>query len=193
MRARNCGTGRGHGPVAVGGGHLVAFLGVFLGHLVLEAGIDFVDRGGVKLERVGHVDGTGGMCERGHHEAGGKGRGGGEKLAFHNVHSPFRSLDAKVTRGGALHNSIVIEPNYYVSKPCPCVRGGRCARQVRRAGITLAACVSTVRLWAGCVLPRDRRGAILGCVQVTGDERSEERRVGKECVSTCRSRWSPYH
>src|SRR3546814_4245698 len=28
---------------------------------------------------------------------------------------------------------------------------------------------------------------------VTTPERSEERRVGKECVSTCRSRWSPYH
>src|SRR3546814_11946491 len=27
----------------------------------------------------------------------------------------------------------------------------------------------------------------------TRAERSEERRVGKECVSTCRSRWSPYH
>src|SRR3546814_6994660 len=26
-----------------------------------------------------------------------------------------------------------------------------------------------------------------------GHIRSEERRVGKECVSTCRSRWSPYH
>src|SRR3546814_2634410 len=26
-----------------------------------------------------------------------------------------------------------------------------------------------------------------------GGYRSEERRVGKECVSTCRSRWSPYH
>src|SRR3546814_7874691 len=26
-----------------------------------------------------------------------------------------------------------------------------------------------------------------------GEQRSEERRVGKECVSTCRSRWSPYH
>src|SRR3546814_1831265 len=26
-----------------------------------------------------------------------------------------------------------------------------------------------------------------------GERRSEERRVGKECVSTCRSRWSPYH
>src|SRR3546814_4321335 len=25
------------------------------------------------------------------------------------------------------------------------------------------------------------------------DSRSEESRVGKECVSTCRSRWSPYH
>src|SRR3546814_16340423 len=28
---------------------------------------------------------------------------------------------------------------------------------------------------------------------VAGIERSEERRVGKECVSTCRSRWSAYH
>src|SRR3546814_13337912 len=27
----------------------------------------------------------------------------------------------------------------------------------------------------------------------TGAMRSEERRVGKECVSTCRSRWSPDH
>src|SRR3546814_2132765 len=25
------------------------------------------------------------------------------------------------------------------------------------------------------------------------EDRSEERRVGNECVSTCRSRWSPYH
>src|SRR3546814_6344200 len=28
---------------------------------------------------------------------------------------------------------------------------------------------------------------------VSARQRSEERRVGKECVSTCRSRWSPYH
>src|SRR3546814_12348677 len=28
---------------------------------------------------------------------------------------------------------------------------------------------------------------------IADGERSEERRVGKECVSTCRSRWSPYH
>src|SRR3546814_18571141 len=30
-------------------------------------------------------------------------------------------------------------------------------------------------------------------VQRRTHRRSEERRVGKECVSTCRSRWSPYH
>src|SRR3546814_12937763 len=30
-------------------------------------------------------------------------------------------------------------------------------------------------------------------VPPTTKERSEERRVGKERVSTCRSRWSPYH
>src|SRR3546814_15035141 len=29
--------------------------------------------------------------------------------------------------------------------------------------------------------------------ELIGFRRSEERRVGKECVSTCRSRWSPYH
>src|SRR3546814_13098920 len=29
--------------------------------------------------------------------------------------------------------------------------------------------------------------------RLCGGRRSEERRVGKECVSTCRSRWSPYH
>src|SRR3546814_18784257 len=30
-------------------------------------------------------------------------------------------------------------------------------------------------------------------VVIKRHHRSEERRVGKECVSTCRSRWSPYH
>src|SRR3546814_10479879 len=30
-------------------------------------------------------------------------------------------------------------------------------------------------------------------IRVARAERSEERRVGKECVSTCRSRWAPYH
>src|SRR3546814_3139805 len=30
-------------------------------------------------------------------------------------------------------------------------------------------------------------------IEANPDHRSEERRVGKACVSTCRSRWSPYH
>src|SRR3546814_17883255 len=37
---------------------------------------------------------------------------------------------------------------------------------------------------SGELLPKDASGAY---------QRSEERRVGKECVSTCRSRWSPYN
>src|SRR3546814_10068805 len=39
----------------------------------------------------------------------------------------------------------------------------------------------------------DLQGRALLGDRLGGGERSEERRVGKECVSTCRSRWSPYH
>src|SRR3546814_16364684 len=35
--------------------------------------------------------------------------------------------------------------------------------------------------------------APLGLYRVEAMQRSEERRVGKECVSTCKCRWSPYH
>src|SRR3546814_15111250 len=43
-----------------------------------------------------------------------------------------------------------------------------------------------VRLGTFCKTPLTPRNLMLLA------ERSEERRVGKECVSTCRSRWSPY-
>src|SRR3546814_15208384 len=55
------------------------------------------------------------------------------------------------------------------------------------------------------LLPRDGRNYLSGPLDhffpweiarfrdFVRQERSEERRVGKECVSTCRSRWSPYH
>src|SRR3546814_1887643 len=48
-------------------------------------------------------------------------------------------------------------------------------------------------------LPRDQQVSELTLNGITRNaaeaqrRRSEERRVGKECVSTCRSRWSPYH
>src|SRR3546814_2920840 len=37
------------------------------------------------------------------------------------------------------------------------------------------------------------RAGFWGEIDGADHRRSEERRVGKECVSTCRSRWSPYH
>src|SRR3546814_8809181 len=54
----------------------------------------------------------------------------------------------------------------------------------------------------GSMAPQDERGALnpadqdrlqLLARRRRRRHRSEERRVGKECVSTCRSRWSPYH
>src|SRR3546814_4924278 len=38
-----------------------------------------------------------------------------------------------------------------------------------------------------------KQGKIKALGVTSRQRRSEERRVGKECVSTCRSRWSPYH
>src|SRR3546814_8118983 len=65
----------------------------------------------------------------------------------------------------------------------------RCAaRPVRRAGRDphlLSGTGATDRREPGH-LSADHHHAV-------GARRSEERRVGKECVSTCRSRWSPYH
>ena len=43
------------------------------------------------------------------------------------------------------------------------------------------------------VLPPVVTGYVLLLLFGRQGPRSEERRVGKECVTTCRSRWSPYH
>src|SRR3546814_3914990 len=40
---------------------------------------------------------------------------------------------------------------------------------------------------------REGEGSRFTLILPVAVPRSEERRVGKECVSTCRSRWSPYH
>src|SRR3546814_2414913 len=46
--------------------------------------------------------------------------------------------------------------------------------------------------WVGSIagVPDDCESVV---IILSGGARSEERRVGKECVSTCRSRWSSYH
>src|SRR3546814_12096496 len=41
--------------------------------------------------------------------------------------------------------------------------------------------------------PTREEAALLDKIDGETACRSEERRVGKECVSPCRSRWSPYH
>src|SRR3546814_21002875 len=56
--------------------------------------------------------------------------------------------------------------------------------------------VLTLRLEAegyGVIATASGEEALQRLDNVRPQMRSEERRVGKECVSTCRSRWSPYH
>src|SRR3546814_16479769 len=62
-------------------------------------------------------------------------------------------------------------------KHCPLI--DKMARQLRELGI---------------IANHDSDRAAVGGNRIGAiSARSEERRVGKECVSTCRSRWSPYH
>src|SRR3546814_15011460 len=83
--------------------------------------------------------------------------------------------------------------------PAPALLRARRAERVEVDGD-----VAAIAPGVGEVDPAPRRRIVLqvaGGRRVDADEadmrasapRSEERRVGKECVSTCRSRWSPYH
>src|SRR3546814_7866898 len=68
--------------------------------------------------------------------------------------------------------------------------------ETRRKGVFETVSVQTISIEDFCsqnscipnILKIDVEGAEMKVLK-----RSEERRVGKECVSTCRSRWSPYH
>src|SRR3546814_19150573 len=53
--------------------------------------------------------------------------------------------------------------------------------------------LGNVSVLEGDELARDIRGQIGDTLTRQPGVRSEERRVGKECVSKCRSRWQPYH
>src|SRR3546814_1163947 len=66
-----------------------------------------------------------------------------------------------------------------------------CSRRGRRCG----GCGSSRRVGNNPRAHRKRAGVSPGpfLFHLAAIRRSEERRVGKECVSTCRSRWSPYH
>src|SRR3546814_16571248 len=60
-----------------------------------------------------------------------------------------------------------------------------------KAGVDIAAGNALVRAIAPLAKATRRPGADAELGGFGG--RSEERRVGKECVSTCRSGWAPYH
>ena len=61
----------------------------------------------------------------------------------------------------------------------------RAVLQDHLAGVTRAGEADLALLTDGLQAEREQG--------ITIDVRSEERRVGKECTATCRSRWSPYH
>src|SRR3546814_9039431 len=67
------------------------------------------------------------------------------------------------------------------------------ARAMTRNGSSMLTRAPLYLATEGDYSPKDRReiASHRRCGKPKG--RSEERRVGKECVSTCRSRWSPYH
>src|SRR3546814_16196157 len=64
-------------------------------------------------------------------------------------------------------------------------------RHTRCALVTgVQTCALPIYISSLSTLPRTHRHSFQGEREAN---RSEERRVGKECVSTCRSRWSRYH
>src|SRR3546814_7746908 len=74
-------------------------------------------------------------------------------------------------------------------------RHTRCAlvTGVQTCALPIFHCFKYRGLFRGLAAAADRDFRFKNLVSLVADARSEERRVGKECVSTCRSRWSPYH
>src|SRR3546814_1077543 len=75
-----------------------------------------------------------------------------------------------------------------------CLNGLEATRQIRRRAPKVKVLILTGYMEDEQILAALRAGASGYVVKKSDVQelRSEERRVGKECVSTCRSRWSPY-
>src|SRR3546814_7163953 len=89
---------------------------------------------------------------------------------------------------------------------CSCLFSVRSCFFSSRRRHTRCALVTGVQTWALPILAKPSFSGRTGgghskrsperrlvSTRFSSAARSEERRVGKECVSTCRSRWSPYH
>src|SRR3546814_15345491 len=96
-----------------------------------------------------------------------------------DLNSPRCTNDGENRRGSIPAAMESIPAAYWIISPraaiteCPCCRSHRVTPRATEDGYHSMP-------W------REKVCALLPC-------RSEERRVGKECVRTCRSRWSPYH
>src|SRR3546814_18378392 len=85
---------------------------------------------------------------------------------------------------------LVVKAARWVTEPLSGVRAGT-GEQLDRH------CAATVEILAGIGVDAATRASALIAVMPEAPDgtagRSEERRVGKECVSKCNSRWSPLH
>src|SRR3546814_14316151 len=68
-----------------------------------------------------------------------------------------------------------------------------CAKALSAAFQPISALLVNQKIYDAMLLESEKQGSFAHGYTHSGHPRSEERRVGKECVSTCRSRWSPYH
>src|SRR3546814_17360100 len=82
-------------------------------------------------------------------------------------------------------------PDVYEGAPTPVTTffatAPKVAAMALMTRVVIDAMGPAIGAWQQIIIFLSLASIILGAV------RSEERRVGKECVSTCRSRWSPYH
>src|SRR3546814_13393238 len=102
--------------------------------------------------------------------------------------SPFEPQARPALRCRPRHRAQAIGSQRHTSEPC-------------RKGPFTSSSRIFLHLRISCLAILDSQRLEIATRLLVGEERSrgrqwarsEERRVGKECVSTCRSRWSPYH
>src|SRR3546814_16570481 len=91
----------------------------------------------------------------------------------------------------------IIHKEFHLSSADPKLVGADRARKIGRTNYDVADQLANLGMEA--IHPGAGRGLRQSGIPLRvrnsfdREDRSEERRVGKECVSTCRSRWSAYH
>ena len=127
-----------------------------------------------------------------------------EQIGMHHDGMHFFPIDAQRGIGQNSRHGLLVLNHEYIDAPLlhpngPSVVDGKrvSAEEVRKEinahGVSVVEIRRDVRgEWQLQPSARNRRITAATPMQMSGP-RSEERRVGKECASMCRSRWSPYH